>query len=256
MIGDLDEDGGGVGLLPRAMRYCFDRATSQSLLLSVQIQMMEIYNEEIRDLLCLPGTPSKIQIRHDAQFGTAVEGLTLISPLDYSEAMEHVREGLERRSTSETRMNKSSSRSHVLCYLVLSDLVSGKGSLLPKSVQSLPSPHCSELTPLALSKSSASSDWQTSRAARGRQRLELRAASSGRAGRSTRACRPWRGWSTRSRPTRGRRGPLPRLRPATSTTETPSSRESFSPSSAAGGTLSSYSAPRPSRETPRRPSTP
>lgn len=51
MIGDLDEDGGGVGLLPRAMRYCFDRATSQSLLLSVQIQMMEIYNEEIRDLL-------------------------------------------------------------------------------------------------------------------------------------------------------------------------------------------------------------
>mmetsp|Transcript_392 Transcript_392/g.1117 ORF Transcript_392/g.1117 Transcript_392/m.1117 type:complete len:370 (+) Transcript_392:269-1378(+) len=123
MCGDLEPGGRDAGILPRAVQYCFDRSRE----VSIQVQMLEIYNEELRDLLCSDNpSPKRLQICNDRKFGTTVPGLHLAPASEASEALACIRQGIERRRTSETKVNKASSRSHVLCFLVLSDAVSGE----------------------------------------------------------------------------------------------------------------------------------
>ena len=125
MVGDFGE-GEGAGILPRAFIYCFAKATD-SPSIGLRVQMMEIYNEEIRDLLEPPTSPSKLAIRNDSHLGTSVRGLKSFAAATCAEAMKTVREAIKNRSVAQTKMNKSSSRSHVLCFVSLHDRRSDNG---------------------------------------------------------------------------------------------------------------------------------
>ncbi|KAI9000969.1 P-loop containing nucleoside triphosphate hydrolase protein [Trametes punicea] len=83
--------------------------------IDVAVTFLEIYNEEIRDLLSEPGTPTPrggLQIREDKT--VKVVGLTELRPTTAAEVKEIVLLGNLRRTQSPTHANETSSRSHAV----------------------------------------------------------------------------------------------------------------------------------------------
>ncbi|KAI0660938.1 kinesin-domain-containing protein [Cubamyces menziesii] len=83
--------------------------------IDVVVTFLEIYNEEIRDLLAEPGTPTPrggLQIREDKT--VKVVGLTELRPRSADEVKEIVLLGNSRRTQSPTHANETSSRSHAV----------------------------------------------------------------------------------------------------------------------------------------------
>ena len=81
----------------------------------VMVTFLEIYNEEIRDLLAEPGTVyprGGLQIREDKS--VKVVGLTELRPNTAEEVKEIVLLGNTRRTQSPTKANETSSRSHAV----------------------------------------------------------------------------------------------------------------------------------------------
>lgn len=81
----------------------------------VMVTFLEIYNEEIRDLLAEPGTNvprGGLQIREDKS--VKVVGLTELRPMSAEEVKEIVLLGNTRRTQSPTLANATSSRSHAV----------------------------------------------------------------------------------------------------------------------------------------------
>ena len=81
----------------------------------VLVTFLEIYNEEIRDLLTEPGQPiprGGLQIREDKS--VKVAGLTELHPTSADEVNQIVLLGNTRRTQSPTNANETSSRSHAV----------------------------------------------------------------------------------------------------------------------------------------------
>lgn len=81
----------------------------------VVVTFLEIYNEEIRDLLTEPGTPTPrggLQIREDKV--VKVVGLVELRPTSAEEVKQIVLQGNSRRTQSPTHANETSSRSHAV----------------------------------------------------------------------------------------------------------------------------------------------
>jgi len=81
----------------------------------VMVTFLEIYNEEIRDLLAEPGSPTPrggLQIREDKS--VKVVGLAELRPISAEEVKEIVLLGNTRRTQSPTKANETSSRSHAV----------------------------------------------------------------------------------------------------------------------------------------------
>ena len=83
----------------------------------VQVSFLEIYNEEIRDLLTESGSPTPrggLQIREDSNRSVKVVGLTELRPASADEVKQIVMLGNSRRTMSPTHANETSSRSHAV----------------------------------------------------------------------------------------------------------------------------------------------
>lgn len=81
----------------------------------VMVTFLEIYNEEIRDLLAETGTPTPrggLQIREDKV--VKVVGLVELRPMNADEVKQIVLQGNSRRTQSPTHANETSSRSHAV----------------------------------------------------------------------------------------------------------------------------------------------
>ncbi|CAE7358717.1 kif1 [Symbiodinium natans] len=106
------------GLLPRVVEGLFDHfeklpegATYKTL-----VAFMEIYNEQIRDLLA-PATDSetkKLEVKQHPVLGTIVPGLTEAAVASCEEVLNLVDYGTQMRHVSATAMNATSSRSHCI----------------------------------------------------------------------------------------------------------------------------------------------
>ena len=86
-------------------------------IVDVQVSFLEIYNEEIRDLLVEPGNPTSrggLQIREDSNKSVKVVGLTELRPNSAEEVKQIVLLGNSRRTQSPTHANATSSRSHAV----------------------------------------------------------------------------------------------------------------------------------------------
>jgi kinesin family protein 18/19 len=84
----------------------------------VVVTFLEIYNEEIRDLLTEPGAPAPrggLQIREDKS--VKVVGLTELRPETAEEVKNIVLMGNSRRTQSPTHANETSSRSHAVLQI-------------------------------------------------------------------------------------------------------------------------------------------
>lgn len=103
---------------------------------SVRVSYVEIYNEELRDLLTDNKRKSSttLVIREDKRGSISVEGLKEIAVNSLEQLMEVFRVGEANKSVGSTKMNDRSSRSHAILKIILerktvlnpSDLEHGK----------------------------------------------------------------------------------------------------------------------------------
>ncbi|KAI4326954.1 hypothetical protein L6164_019464 [Bauhinia variegata] len=84
-----------------------------SIVYEVGVQMVEIYNEQVRDLLSSNGPQKRLGIWSTAQpNGLAVPDASLHSVSSMTDVLELMNIGLTNRATSATALNERSSRSH------------------------------------------------------------------------------------------------------------------------------------------------
>jgi len=112
------------GLAPRVFQYLFRKITEaeqrkrdkdgnpEELHFSVRCSVLEIYNENITDLLNPKET--NLPIREDVTGGAFVDGLREVHVQNAREALQLLFTGASNRKTAQTRANNKSSRSHYI----------------------------------------------------------------------------------------------------------------------------------------------
>lgn len=124
---DVEIDDSIVGIIPRAIKHLFEGiAEKQSYAkdraqlppeFKITAQFLELYNEDLKDLL-EPGGPRGGARIHEDTAGnihlTGVEPRVVTSP---EQALEYLRLGALSRTTGSTQMNTQSSRSHAIFTL-------------------------------------------------------------------------------------------------------------------------------------------
>ncbi|XP_042067257.1 kinesin-like protein KIN-5D [Salvia splendens] len=115
--GDIPSD---AGVIPRAIRQIFDILEAKKAEYSLKVTFLELYNEEITDLLA-PKECSKfvqdkskkpIALLEDGKGGIFVRGLEEETVKTAEEIYNILEKGSAKRRTAETLLNKQSSRSH------------------------------------------------------------------------------------------------------------------------------------------------
>lgn len=112
------------GLAPRVFHYLFKKISEaeqrkqdkdgvpEELHFSVRCSVLEIYNENITDLLNPKET--NLPIREDVTGGAFVDGLKEVHVQNAREALQLLFTGANNRKTAQTRANNKSSRSHYI----------------------------------------------------------------------------------------------------------------------------------------------
>ncbi|XP_043859117.1 kinesin-like protein KIF28P [Dromiciops gliroides] len=80
----------------------------------VTFSMLEIYNEQVRDLLSKTKKPGGLKVREDQHQGFYVDGLTSVPCDSYTQIERLMEQGIKARTTAATSMNATSSRSHMV----------------------------------------------------------------------------------------------------------------------------------------------
>ncbi|WIA31039.1 hypothetical protein OEZ86_001075 [Tetradesmus obliquus] len=110
------------GIIPRAMAQVFESSRSlgkQGWRFAMQASMLEIYNEDYKDLLARKKLPDgrSHKVVHDTNGGTSVSDLTLIDVNTPQDVEELLSRAMEKRSVGCTQLNEQSSRSHAVFTL-------------------------------------------------------------------------------------------------------------------------------------------
>lgn len=114
MLGPSINDEMSKGLIPRISDELFDRIKlgSPDIEYTVSISIMEIYLEQINDLLVENNT--KLSIHEDKENGIHVKGLSYGSISSTKELYGFINLGIKNRTSTVTNMNMASSRSHAI----------------------------------------------------------------------------------------------------------------------------------------------
>ncbi|KAK4343197.1 hypothetical protein RND71_039013 [Anisodus tanguticus] len=123
--GELPQE---AGVIPRAVKQIFDTLESQNAEYSVKVTFLELYNEEITDLLA-PEDLSKVALEdrqkkqlplmEDGKGGVLVRGLEEEIVTSANEIFTLLERGSSKHRTAETLLNKQSSRSHSLFSITI-----------------------------------------------------------------------------------------------------------------------------------------
>ncbi|KAI1924818.1 hypothetical protein LOZ65_002975 [Ophidiomyces ophidiicola] len=118
MMGYGDEH----GVIPRICRDMFQRIdlmqADKLLACTVEVSYLEIYNERVRDLLN-PATKGNLKVREHPSTGPYVEDLAKLVVRSFQEIENLMDEGNKARTVAATNMNETSSRSHAVFTLTL-----------------------------------------------------------------------------------------------------------------------------------------
>jgi kinesin family member 1 len=109
------------GVIPRICKDMFDRIESvqdKNLTFTVEVSYLEIYNERVRDLLN-PATKGNLRVREHPSTGPYVEDLAKLAVRSFAEIENLMDEGNKARTVAATNMNETSSRSHAVFTLTL-----------------------------------------------------------------------------------------------------------------------------------------
>ncbi|KAH7854811.1 hypothetical protein Vadar_018028 [Vaccinium darrowii] len=123
--GELPQE---AGVIPRAVKQIFDTLEGQNAEYSVKVTFLELYNEEITDLLApeeITRVPvedrqkKQLPLMEDGKGGVLVRGLEEEIVTSASEIFTLLERGSAKRRTAETLLNKQSSRSHSLFSITI-----------------------------------------------------------------------------------------------------------------------------------------
>ena len=116
--GDLNHESKW-GVLPRALQDIFHRASA--LQLDLQLAYMEIYNEQVYDLLQpqdkFTRTCPQLKVGENQNGMAVCKGLVQVNVQSVQHGLELVSAAKTKRQTSSNNLNAGSSRSHCICQL-------------------------------------------------------------------------------------------------------------------------------------------
>ncbi|KAK6864303.1 kinesin motor domain-containing protein [Apiospora arundinis] len=110
------------GIIPMICQDMFKRISKmqedKNLKCTVEVSYLEIYNERVRDLLN-PATKGNLKVREHPSTGPYVEDLAKLVVGSFEEIEHLMDEGNKARTVAATNMNETSSRSHAVFTLML-----------------------------------------------------------------------------------------------------------------------------------------
>lgn len=110
------------GIIPKICQDMFTRIGTlqedKTTRCTVEVSYLEIYNERVRDLLN-PSTKGNLKVREHPSTGPYVEDLAKLVVTSFQEIENLMDEGNKARTVAATNMNETSSRSHAVFTLML-----------------------------------------------------------------------------------------------------------------------------------------
>ncbi|RKO96594.1 hypothetical protein CXG81DRAFT_14230, partial [Caulochytrium protostelioides] len=118
MEGDLQNiTGEHAGIIPRTLTHLFQRLESETAEYSVRVSYIELYNEELKDLLSADDPDfRKLRIFEDfsRKGSVLIQGLEESIVKNVDDVIQIMHRGSSKRQMASTKMNESSSRSHCI----------------------------------------------------------------------------------------------------------------------------------------------
>jgi kinesin family member 11 len=112
------------GIVPRSVKAILEKLESTGSEFTIRVSFLELYNEELQDLLASDITSStssapgddkgRLRLCEDAKKGVICQNLEEITVLSVNDIFEILQRGIRQRQTAETLCNKNSSRSHTI----------------------------------------------------------------------------------------------------------------------------------------------
>lgn len=129
MVGpkDLTEKSQGVNYRALGDLFTLAEQRKDTFRYDVAVQMIEIYNEQVRDLLVTDGSNKRLEIRNSSQTGLNVPDANLMPVSSTSDVIDLMNLGQRNRAVGATALNDRSSRSHscLTVHVQGRDLTSG-----------------------------------------------------------------------------------------------------------------------------------
>ncbi|XP_013657938.2 kinesin-like protein KIN-14G [Brassica napus] len=124
---ELTEESLGVNYRALADLFLLSDQRKDTTSYQISVQMLEIYNEQVRDLLATDGQTKRLEIRNNSQNGINVPEASLMPVSTTDDVIQLMDLGHMNRAVSSTAMNDRSSRSHscVTVHVQGRDLTSG-----------------------------------------------------------------------------------------------------------------------------------
>lgn len=104
------------GIIPRTLQQLFEELQSQDLEFTIKVSFLELYNEELFDLLSAHEDTSRMKIYEDSsrKGSVIIQGLEEITVHNREEVFFILQKGAAKRQTAATLLNATSSRSHTV----------------------------------------------------------------------------------------------------------------------------------------------
>ncbi|XP_057677097.1 kinesin family member 4 [Corythoichthys intestinalis] len=114
------EDDPSNGIIPRVIKTIFDEKENRSNCeFSMEVSYLEIYNEDVLDLLCTAKDRPALSVREDPKGGIKIVGLTEKQVVSARQMVDCLELGNSTRTVGSTAMNAASSRSHAIFTITL-----------------------------------------------------------------------------------------------------------------------------------------
>ncbi|XP_021898893.1 kinesin-like protein KIN-14G [Carica papaya] len=124
---ELTEEGLGVNYRALTDLFILSNQRKETICYDISVQMLEIYNEQVRDLLVMDGQNKRLEIRNSSHSGINVPDANLVPVSSTSDVINLMNLGHRNRAVGATAMNDRSSRSHscLTVHVQGRDLTSG-----------------------------------------------------------------------------------------------------------------------------------
>lgn len=109
---DLNEQSQGVNYRALSDLFFLSEQRRDMFCYEIAVQMIEIYNEQVRDLLVSDGLNKRLEIRNNSQNRLNVPSANLVPVSSTSDVIELMNIGQKNRAVGATALNDRSSRSH------------------------------------------------------------------------------------------------------------------------------------------------
>lgn len=106
-------------MIPRAVNHIFEELRILGVEFSMRISFLELYNEELSDLLSASECPIRIYDDNNKKGSIIVHGLEELPVHSSADVYKLLAKGQEKRKTASTLMNVQSSRSHTIFSILV-----------------------------------------------------------------------------------------------------------------------------------------